>query len=545
MTAGPARSERPGRRIGGGGGATRRSRMTNGRFASLAALAAVAVLSTPAASSAQMDLGPRVDATYGAGLPRDRDRLIFDDDQYPVWPLTPEQQQYASIDGARMKRHVVELAQIALRYRDAGHKWWGRLPGTSADREGMAYMTRAFEALGLTVEHFPYVLPADWRPTDWAASYRAGDGPTTTLATAFPVARTKATGPRVITAEAVWVGVGSGADFIGRDVEGKAVVIYSVFVPGGRSHSASGRAGLFDANNRAVARGAAMVVNVMGVPGNGQFQPEGGLREVPQFTLSMDEGFALRDRLAAGETIELSFRLEVDEPRDIATEYTVAALPGMSDEQIVVMSHTDGYFQAATDNAAGMASALELARFFAGRPRRDRPRTMKFIQFPDHHHGEVARGRDGVGIDDTYPWDKVAVKLTMEHPAQTLLFMYNDALTPTNAVGAFRWNALGSAAFEQMVFDTLREFGVSLYALEDGPKNGDYAPSFHIIDHVIYHTSLDAPELVPASGLERSTRAFAAALDRANGMTMAELRGERFPPSTGRGTLTGTESLAR
>ena len=44
----------------------------------------------------------------------------------------------------------------------------------------------------------------------------------------------------------------------------------------------------------------------------------------------------------------------------------------MSDEQIVVMSHVDGYFQAATDNAAGMASALKLARFFAERPRRDR-----------------------------------------------------------------------------------------------------------------------------------------------------------------------------
>ena len=62
---------------------------------------------------------------------------------------------------------------------------------------------------------------------------------------------------------------------------------------------------------------------------------------------------------------------------------------------------------------------------------------------------------------------------------------------------------------------TLREFGVSVYAQEDGPKNGDYAPSFHIIDHIIYHTSLDVPELVPATGLERATRAFVAALDRA------------------------------
>jgi hypothetical protein len=38
------------------------------------------------------------------------------------------------------------------------------------------------------------------------------------------------------------------------------------------------------------------------------------------------------------------------------------------------------------------------------------------------------------------------------------------------------------------------------------------APSFHIIDHIIYHTSLDVPELVPATGLERATRAFDAAL---------------------------------
>ena len=65
--------------------------MTTWRFTFLACLAAVVVFSMPAAPSAQMEIGPRVQTTYGAGLPRDRDLLIFDDDQYPVWPLTPEQ----------------------------------------------------------------------------------------------------------------------------------------------------------------------------------------------------------------------------------------------------------------------------------------------------------------------------------------------------------------------------------------------------------------------------------------------------------------------
>lgn len=518
--------------------------MSKSRVHLLAVLAATAAaVASPSPSAAQMDQGPKVEKTFGQGLPRDHERLVFDDDQYPVWPLTAEQSAYASIDGMRMKGHVVALSQIALRDRDRGHKWWGRLPGTEADKETMAYLTREFEGLGMKVEHFPYVLPEDWRPTDWSMSYKTADGATIELTTAFPVADTKAA-PEGITAEAIWVGVGSGADFIGRDVRGKAVVIYSMFVPGGRSHSASDRAGLFNANAKAVELGAALVINVMGVPGNGQYQPEGGLAQVPQFTLSMDEGFALKERLDRGEKVTVSARLVVPPMHDIQTEYSVATLPGMSDEQIVVMTHTDGFFQAAMDNAAGAASALEIARFYAAKPISERPRTMKFIQFTDHHHGEVARGRPNVGIDATWPWDKVALKLTMEHPSQTLLYMYNNSLTPSNAVGAFRWNALGSPEFEQMVFNTLKEFGVSVYAMEDGPKNGNYAPSFHIIDHVIYHTSLDTPDLVPAVGLERATRAFASAIDRVNKMTMAQLRGPNFPPRAGQGTLRGTERMS-
>src|SRR5688500_11350757 len=94
----------------------------------LASLAVFAIAFVdPVVTSAQMDRGPKVEKTYGKGLPRDRDLLIFTDDQYPVWPLTPEQKRFAVIDGARMKRHIIDLAQIAVRYRDAGNKWWGRL----------------------------------------------------------------------------------------------------------------------------------------------------------------------------------------------------------------------------------------------------------------------------------------------------------------------------------------------------------------------------------------------------------------------------------
>jgi len=65
--------------------------------------------------------------------------------------------------------------------------------------------------------------------------------------------------------------------------------------------------------------------------------------------------------------------------------------------------------------------------------------------------------------------------------------------------------------------------GISLGALTP------FAPAFHIIDHVIYHTTLDVPELVPAVGLAYSERAFLKVFDEANRMTMAELKGVKLP----------------
>ncbi len=488
---------------------------------------------------AQMDLGPKVEKTYGIGLPRDHASQLFRDEDYPVFALKPGQEAYKDIDGARMKKDVIALSKISLKHRDTVNKqMWGRFPGTVADREGVKYMTDELERLGMTIKRFPYTLPTDWRPESWSAGYVSSAGAKIELLTAFPISGTPGTPAQGLTAEVVWLGTGAEADFIGREVKGKAVVIYSTFVPGGRSHSASDRSGLFNANSRAQRMGAAMVINVIAVPGNGMFQPEDALTKIPHITVSQDEGFALRDRLGKGETITVTLNLNIPPLTNIPVEYTIATLPGVSEEEINLQIHTDNYFQGATDNNSGMAAALELARHYAARPKEKRPRTLTFLMFPDHHHGEVAHRMKG-GIDQTYDWSKVALKLTVEHPSETLLYMYNSDLTATNAMSAVRWNALGSVEFERMVFNQLRDFGVSVYGVEDTPKNGNYAPSFHIINHVVYHTTLDTPEMVPAEGMQRSVRAFASIIDRVNAMTLEQLRGPGFPPKDGRGTVKG------
>ena len=82
--------------------------------------------------------------------------------------------------------------------------------------------------------------------------------------------------------------------------------------------------------------------------------------------------------------------------------------------------------------------------------------------------------------------------------------MYNQDLVTSNAISARRWYVSGSAALQQLVKRTFQDFNVSVYRIPERNAGGSlgaltpFAPAFHIIDHVIYHTTLDTPELVPA-----------------------------------------------
>jgi hypothetical protein len=72
-------------------------------------------------------------------------------DMFVRFPLPPGQQAYANIDGRRLHEYVVEQAGISRKYRDAGHpKFWGRIIGTSADAEDVAWMIARFKAAGLS-----------------------------------------------------------------------------------------------------------------------------------------------------------------------------------------------------------------------------------------------------------------------------------------------------------------------------------------------------------------------------------------------------------
>ena len=222
-----------------------------------AAFTIVAVLLSTAGCSEPANSGPQNGPTAlpGAGSgPMTSDVQ----DAFLQWPLPPGAEAYGDIDGRHLLEYVVEQVEISRRYRDQGHpKYWGRIIGTSGDAESADWVAAKFDDIGLSDVHIQsFDLQPQWMPQSWEVSVTSGET-TLNVETAQPVYRATGTPPGGLDLEAVYVGLGSEADFIGRDVEGKAVFAYSMF--GVRDDGALPRAD---------ARGAAAVFDVHMLPGN-------------------------------------------------------------------------------------------------------------------------------------------------------------------------------------------------------------------------------------------------------------------------------------
>jgi hypothetical protein len=94
------------------------------------------------------------------------------EDAFLRWPLPPGADAYGWLDGKRMHRYVVEQAEIARRYRDAGHpQFWGRITGTSGDAESAEWMMEKFRRFGLTdVRMQPHDPEPQWMPRWWTVT---------------------------------------------------------------------------------------------------------------------------------------------------------------------------------------------------------------------------------------------------------------------------------------------------------------------------------------------------------------------------------------
>src|SRR5581483_7471523 len=261
--------------------------------------------------------------------------------------------------------------------------------------------------------------------------------------------------------EAVWVGAGTAADYKGRDVRGKAVVLQSILSPGEMGMSATFER-VFP---RAIEAGAAAIIAIWGYHGNmavWQGMGGGGMAQnsttplqVPGFWLGWDDGKVLRDAIGAG-TVRIKATVKTEMRPGLKTQSIYGTLPGSTDENIIVMAHMDALFDGALDNASGLSVMMALAEHFAAIPKERRRRNLIFIGTAGHHAGSP----NAIYLRDkrTDLISKTALMINCEHVAPVQTMLWQTELRPSTTVEPRRWWVYGSPRLMDITLSAYRTF---------------------------------------------------------------------------------------
>jgi hypothetical protein len=463
------------------------------------------------------------------------------EDAFLQWPLPAGEEAFRSIDGHRLHQLVEEQTAMSRRYRDAGHpQFWGRITGTSGDTEAAEWMVAKFKQFGLTdVRIQPHDLDPQWLPESWDVTV-TGAGKSLQLKSAQPAYATN--GSEGVDLEAIWAGTGSEADFFGRDVRGKAVLVFSMPLPGMRRSATSE-----GAVKRAADKGAAAVFEVVALPGNlnYQFYPARGVN-VPVFGLGMEDGYAVRDligSLPSGQSTRLKVRLNVKMVPGLKTSTVWGTLPGRTEETVYIVAHRDGWFEAATDNASGVATMVGLAEYYSKIPKDQRRRTLVFLGLSGHHNN-ANKSVEWLMAHKNEVFAKTALVVECEHTSTLQTYFYGEQIRRADTYTAQMWYAGGPSRpkLQDVAVKAFRTFGVSIYAEPEktAPPTDlsmldfwRYVPAVSSNDYnMFFHTTAETAATVPWTGLEATTRAYAKIIDGVNKLELADLQRPPELPTT-------------
>jgi hypothetical protein len=455
----------------------------------------------------------------------------------------------AAIDGKRLWQYVREQADIAERYRDQGHpQFWGRIAGTSGDVEDVRWLLEQYQRAGLTDTHSQTVAFFDqqWAPESWEVAAVAA-GKTTKLTSAQPPYGAASTDGRALDLPAVYVGLGSEADFAGRDVRGKAVL----FIRAASTYNMPA-----DVLKRAEDHGAAAILVSDLRGGNFNIQAYRATTRLPSFNLGTKDALAVRDLIAtgpSGDPPHIKIRLDAKWVSGQKSFMVWGTLPGATDETIYIIAHRDGWFDAAGDNASGVATMLGLAEHFAAVPQNERRRTIVFIGTDGHHQiNPGGYGREWLVANRDKFFSKTALMINAEHPSEVLTHGGADSGW-TESIIPNAWYAGGTARpqLTTIARDAFHEFGLPIWAQpSETPPGGDVGPFVGFLpgvvaqsnDFMYMHTTGDTPENVAWSGLEAVTRAYAKIVDEVNKLPLSDLRRQPETAYKPRIDLTGCEA---
>ena len=269
------------------------------------------------------------------------------------------------ISGLNIKKNVEELCRIAP----------DRFVGTEGDKKAIEFVKGRFQELGLELMETPIRVPT-WRETKPPVIRILATGEELEgISASFGVS----TPPGGITAEMVLVRDGKEEDYVGKDVEGKIVILteetlgFSKFWMGTYA-------------DRAARKGAVGVILIHPMPwpyrvsmeaGNSSIANRFCERQIPTVCISGIEGLKLMHALGRGDTeiyFETSNEVAPSESVVISAFHRGTELPH---ERVAFLAHRDNACGAgANDNGSGTGALLELARVLS----KTRPkRTFEFI----------------------------------------------------------------------------------------------------------------------------------------------------------------------
>jgi len=263
-----------------------------------------------------------------------------------------------------------------------------------------------------------------------------------------------------------------------------------------------------------------------------------GDKAIPQINIGSGDGRLLARIIAEAPAdhpprVRMVVEGRMEPPR--TTRNTFGLIRGTTDEWLVLIAHTDGWFEAAVDNGSGLSALLGLAGHFAARPRQSIRRNLLFVATAGHHDGPA------IGT-----WNIVASHLDILE--RTVLIINLEHLA---SVGPVRGTApqVQYAETPHVLFDThshpvLREllmeaaprFGVPVYTeyvtdryqadlFPFSSVGATGVPSLMLLQPSFwYHTSEDSIDKIAPLDLEQVTRLHAYLVDALNGMSVAEIR---------------------
>lgn len=456
-------------------------------------------------------------------------------ERIPRFTNVPE--DYPDIAGENVFNYVKDLTAFAQQSKQDGNVLWGRIQGSKYEREATEYVAEKFKQWGLQdvrLESFPLSAGA-WLPS--AVSLETLDSKGNRLErlisamTAYPSGETPKEG---LVAPIEYVGLGSVAELRGKDLEGKIALLYVRVFDGVLMHS-----GLAAAARIAATTDAAGIILWMDAPGNASyatqiFSPTGGwIDNMPWTNVGFEDGLYLRQLIEDNPDQLPEVRLTVNGKleEEGTSQNLVGILPGATDENLIITAHIDGFFNAILDNSSGVASLMELARYYSQIPQSERRRNLVFMVAGDHE----LEGAGGSAVFETMNPELVensVLALQLEHTVGPNMGNFlNTAKQANGSSPLMLFISNGSDSVRTIFKDAINRYDltvnndVNLFAAGDVEGLSKVASTGLIQTGYLYHSDYDSLDWYTPESFENVTRAHAYVIDRLNKLSAQDIGG--------------------